>query len=132
MSARATLAVLFASLCESALTAGYLADVDARYAPKPVIHHAFKPPHPRPNRVFAVIFLLLATIVPACGLFMVLRKTGVKLNIPSRPVDFLFIGTLGSFVALLGLFFVALNLVQTVLLTFPILLLGWLAFPLQN
>jgi Oligosaccharyltransferase subunit Ribophorin II len=123
MSLRATLAVLFSSLCESALTAGYLADVDARYSPKPIIHHAFKPPHLRPNRVFAVIFLILATI---------LRKNGVKLNMPSRPADFLFLGTLAAFIALLGSFFVALNLVQTVLLTFPILLLGWLAFPLQN
>ena len=131
MFSRTQLALLFAVVCDAALTSGYLADVDARYAPKPVIDHAFKAPHPKPNSFFALIFLALATVVPAFGLMTTLKKRGVKLNSPTAAKDFVFLGIIGSALVLLGMFFLALNLVQTVALSVPLIAIGWAVFPLQ-
>ena len=131
MFSRSQLALLFVTICEAALTSGYLADVEARYVPKPVINHVFKAPHAKPNSLFALIFLALATVVPAYGLLWTLKKRGVKLSSPAKLSDLIFLGTLAGSISLLAMFFLALNLVQTVALSVPIIAIGWVAFPLQ-
>ena len=132
MSVQITLALLSAAVCGGILTPGYLADIDARYTKKPVINHVFKPPHPRPNRLLALVFLALSTFVPIFGLYSILQKTGIHIRLPRKHTDIAFLLSVFCLIVLLAAFFVALNLVQTVFLIFPILLLGWLAFPLQD
>ena len=131
MFSRSQLALLFVTICDAALTSGYLADVEARYVPKPVIDHIFKAPHAKPNSLFALIFLALATVVPAYGVLWALKKRGVKLTSPAKLYDVIFLTALVGSFTLLGMFFLALNLVQTVALSVPIIAIGWLAFPLQ-
>ena len=111
------------------LPRSYLDEVESRYQAKPLITHQFKPEQKRPNPAISSVFLLLTSVVPIAGVSLSLtRATGLKPNwsLISSPWVLLFHGVLFGALVLLGSFFVALNLVQTVALAVPLLISGLL------
>ncbi|KAF4690196.1 hypothetical protein FOZ60_000550 [Perkinsus olseni] len=88
-----------------------------RYLPLPLIAHTFKPPQKTPPVAITAVFVALTTVIP---LLTFLRGLGLlKVNTKLWKIDLhgiVFFGTLAAYLAVLGMFFLFLNLVQTMAL----------------
>lgn len=84
------------------------------FLPLPAIEHTFRPPAVAANPLITVVFTILCVSVPV--LVFLSGLTGLNLNIKglSNLTSLLFASGTGLFATLMLLFFVALNLVQTV------------------
>ena len=131
-SSKVSLALFIVTLSEAALSPGYLADVNSRYESKPIINHTFKEAHAQPHWGFALLFFVLAIVGPAFAFITVLKKSGSRIVITDNAIDRAFVGVIFSSLILLGMFFYALNLVQTTLLAMLILALGFVTFPIET
>ncbi|EER05014.1 conserved hypothetical protein [Perkinsus marinus ATCC 50983] len=96
----------------------------ARYLPLPLIAHTFKPAQKTPPFVITAVFVVdgvwldaLTTVIP---LLAFLRGLGLlKVNMELWKIDvhgMVFFGTLAAYLAVLGMFFLSLNLIQTMIL----------------
>ncbi|KAF4656436.1 hypothetical protein FOL46_007831 [Perkinsus olseni] len=90
---------------------------ERRYLPLPLIAHTFKPPQKTPPVAITAVFVALTTVIP---LLAFLRGLGLlKANTKLWKIDLhgmVFFGTLAAYLAVLGMFFLFLNLVQTMML----------------
>lgn len=85
------------------------------YNPLPLIDHVFKSPSSRPNVVVTLMFLGLVLMLPITFFGSGLKYLGVN-DFSNSRISIAFFCGVGLFVVLMGLFFFALNLVQTVAL----------------
>lgn len=93
----------------------------------PRIDHQFKPPSPRSNWFISILFLALVVVVPLGSFGTGLKYLRMNTMGLDRISGFFFAGIF-SFLLLIAMFFIALNLVQTVslalLLSIPMCVVG--------
>ena len=100
----------------------------ASYFPLPVIDHMFRPPAHRADPTLSVVFSIIALVVPFLIFGFGLTRLQLNAKGLADPTSALFFAGLGAFALLIVMFFIALNLVQTVavaiVLTVPLCIVG--------
>jgi hypothetical protein len=84
------------------------------WLPHNPIQHTFKPPVATPNSLVTTVFSGLVVMVPVVSFLSGLKKLQLNIKGIWNPTSMIFFVLSGAFVALIVMFFLALNLVQTV------------------